>query len=473
MLRLGQIFQRTAIGLAALARNRGHDGNLFAEQTRSLGNDDALLAELHHTAALEVQGLDNRTALKVAERGLLVRHLVSENLHIAAHLTQAARHLGELLVLGAHLGQAALHAFDLRSELALALLHARVRLLARANRLEMQAHRVHKVVEAQFRLAKVLVQQGDLGEHILHVISLATAPRTERVGALLDLARSLGIRTDKELLGMDQFLQVPGSEKMHVLQVTVAERRERRVVRDSCLRFLKKRHGSSLATTVDTEIKPRPRKLWRVRAHACRTAPRRDCVSRTCLIRVEVEVSFSMPHSTHKRSRSATRADRARGMPGGGGRWIATVYKDSEVGRQERTESIDAHPFNHQLDIVVPAIDDAFLEMFREDIEGVARGVEGACIARVPLTLFLTPEFVAKYIRTGTSQDSPRRTGRTQHDAPRRSGYRVRRRAGHAYLVTQQGDVPDAGARRSAKPLCTGGIGAHGRSYQRTSRTIQ
>lgn len=180
-----------------------------------------------------------------------------------------------------------------------------------------------------------------------------------------------------------------------------------------------------------------------------------------------------MPHSTHKRKRSATRADRARGMPGGGGRWIATVYKDSEMGRQERTASIDAHPFNHQLEIVVPATDDAFLERLREDIEGVTGSIEGACIARVPLTLFLTPEFVAKYIRTGTPQDSPRRTGRTQYDAPRRSGYRVPRRARHAYLITQQGDVPDAGTRRPAKPLCTGGIGAHGRSYQRTGRTIQ
>lgn len=62
--------------------------------------------------------------------------------------------------------------------------------------------------------------------------------------------------------------------------------------------------------------------------------------------RMEVE-AFAMPHSTHKRKRSAMRADRARSVPAGSGRWIATVY--TEHGEKELAEAIESHPFNHQV----------------------------------------------------------------------------------------------------------------------------
>lgn len=54
-----------------------------------------------------------------------------------------------------------------------------------------------------------------------------------------------------------------------------------------------------------------------------------------------------MPHSTHKRKRSAQRADRARAVPGGSGRCITTVY--AQEGEEKRSEAIESHPFNHQV----------------------------------------------------------------------------------------------------------------------------
>lgn len=113
-----------------------------------------------------------------------------------------------------------------------------------------------------------------------------------------------------------------------------------------------------------------------------------------------------MPHSTHKRKRSASRADRARSVPGGGGRLISTVYADTERGRRERTAAVEAHPFNHQLDLVLPVADPsdvaAYTALCTQLTSLAAADGNEAYMARVPLTLFLSPRFVATYIQSGT-----------------------------------------------------------------------
>ena len=60
-----------------------------------------------------MESLDNGTAFVVAECRILMRNLIVEHVHIAAQLTQTARHLSKVLVLWTHSSQLALHAVDL------------------------------------------------------------------------------------------------------------------------------------------------------------------------------------------------------------------------------------------------------------------------------------------------------------------------------------------------------------------------
>ncbi|WFD31404.1 ribonuclease P [Malassezia sp. CBS 17886] len=109
--------------------------------------------------------------------------------------------------------------------------------------------------------------------------------------------------------------------------------------------------------------------------------------------------------STHKRKRSAVRADRARGAPGGSGRLVANVY-DADGADHAFDAAIDAHPFQHAVDIVLPSRTTgtpASIDHVRASLVDTVKGAgSGPCLARVPLTLFLDPHFVASYIRSGS-----------------------------------------------------------------------
>lgn len=108
--------------------------------------------------------------------------------------------------------------------------------------------------------------------------------------------------------------------------------------------------------------------------------------------------------STHKRKRSAIRADNERGKPGGlgGGRLTLSMYEWSPSAREELKRALYTHPFNHTVDVLVPHT--SFLtQNFISSLQRVLQNAgSGPCIAHVPLALFLEPTFVAQYIRTGS-----------------------------------------------------------------------
>lgn len=104
-------------------------------------------------------------------------------------------------------------------------------------------------------------------------------------------------------------------------------------------------------------------------------------------------------HSTHKRKRSATRADHARSN--GPGRINASMYTWSQQAQEELKGAILMHPFNYALQVIVPHTTE------EHDVVHALRNLvkdagPGPCIAQVPLSLFLEPAFVAQYIHTGS-----------------------------------------------------------------------
>ncbi|WFD20012.1 ribonuclease P [Malassezia caprae] len=106
-------------------------------------------------------------------------------------------------------------------------------------------------------------------------------------------------------------------------------------------------------------------------------------------------------HSTHKRLRGAMRADRVRGAPGGPGRLRTATFSWEPPARSQIQAAIHTHPFNHTLNLVVPATADmAPLQAALE--QAIRAGGPGPCLAHVPATLFLEPSFVAEYILTGS-----------------------------------------------------------------------
>lgn len=105
--------------------------------------------------------------------------------------------------------------------------------------------------------------------------------------------------------------------------------------------------------------------------------------------------------STHKRKRSASRADCSRSAPGTPGRRTASIYTWSEHARRALSDAIHAHPFNHACNVLLPHVDDTHPVV--ADIHRIYESAKnGAYFARIPLSLFLEPGFIAQYIRSGS-----------------------------------------------------------------------
>ena len=104
-------------------------------------------------------------------------------------------------------------------------------------------------------------------------------------------------------------------------------------------------------------------------------------------------------HSTHKRKRSAIRADHARSHRLG--RLHASLYTWSEESREELKEAIPRHPFNFALQVIAPHTTEDH-DVVRALRDAVKDAGPGPCIAQVSLSLFLEPRFVAQYVRTGS-----------------------------------------------------------------------
>ena len=189
-----------AIRHARLPGRGGVQWDLLQQQPDGLGDHHALLGELHKAAAFEPERLYDGAPLKVAHRRVGTQHLVAHHLHLLAQLLEARGDLGQVLILGAHACQPLLHRLDLGLQLALAPLDLGERLLAGADRLEMQPRGRDKVVVPQLGSVQALVQQRDFWQDVGQVVAVVAAPSTQRLTRLLQLAGRLGVGRDVCLL---------------------------------------------------------------------------------------------------------------------------------------------------------------------------------------------------------------------------------------------------------------------------------